>query len=100
MGDVGKLPGRINSLVFTSGELEQMASKEPAQEDIVQIELDVLIAKLREVKQKEFNSAVEGNPREPAEVVDSVVWALSELTASCARRLYEEVLEFYPEYEM
>jgi hypothetical protein len=63
------------------------------------IDVDLLIAKLREVKQKESDSAIDGNPSQPVEAVDSVVWALRELLPVASRRLYEEVLEFYPDYE-
>lgn len=57
-------------------------------------------AALRKVKQKEFNRMVEGNGSQPAEVVDSVVYAIQNcLPPEIKARLYPEVLNFYPDYE-
>jgi hypothetical protein len=62
------------------------------------IDADQLVARLREVKQKEFNGAVEGDAKQPADVVDSVVWAIRDLLPD-EPRLYSEVIDFYPDYE-
>lgn len=64
-----------------------------------EIDIDKLIAKLRKVKQKEYTSAVYGSPSKPDEVVDSVVFALRDLFTfpEPQRRLYEEVVNFYPD---
>jgi hypothetical protein len=59
-----------------------------------------IIDALRKVKQEEYNDAVGGNPRQPAEVVDSVVYAIRDyLPEDIKARLYPEVLNFYPDYE-
>ena len=57
-----------------------------------------IISALRKVKQGVFNDMVEGNPAQPADVVDSVVYAIREhLPDDIKSRLYPEVLNFYPE---
>jgi len=59
-----------------------------------------IIDALRKVKQKEYNAMVEGNGAQPAEVVDSVVYAIRDyLPEDIKTRLYPEVLKFYPDYE-
>jgi hypothetical protein len=64
---------------------------------MTEIEIGNLVAKLREVKQKVYNDSVEGNPSRPDEVVDLVALALRELLPD-TRRLYNEVVAFYPDY--
>ena len=54
---------------------------------------------LMDVKQEVFNEMVEGNSRQPAEVVDRVVYALQD--AGISKELMEDlwpVLNFYPDY--
>lgn len=65
-----------------------------------QIDTDELVAALRDVKQRMFNDMVEGNGSQPAEVVDSVVFALRKLLPEAASVLYNEVINFYPDYEV
>jgi hypothetical protein len=58
-----------------------------------------IVDALREVKQSVYNDAVEGNPEQPADVVDTVVYAIMDhLPQEIQQRLYPEVLNFYPEY--
>jgi hypothetical protein len=58
-----------------------------------------IVEALRNVKQRVFNAAVEGNPEQPADVVDTVVYAIQDhLPAEIKARLYPEVLNFYPDY--
>jgi hypothetical protein len=58
-----------------------------------------IVEALRNVKQRVFNAAVEGNPEQPADVVDTVVYAIQDhLPAEVKARLYPEVLNFYPDY--
>lgn len=54
---------------------------------------------LRKVKQDVFNEMVEGNGRQPAEVVDQVIYALIKIYPEKAAEL-REVLNFYPDYEI
>jgi hypothetical protein len=62
--------------------------------------MDDMIEALRDVKQQEFNAMVEGNGAQPAEVVDSVVCAIRKfLPVEIETRLWDEVLNWYPDYE-
>jgi hypothetical protein len=59
-----------------------------------------MIAALRQVKQQEFYNMVEGNGSQPAEVVDSVIYAIREfLPLEVETRLWDEVLNWYPDYD-
>ena len=58
-----------------------------------------IVDALREVKQSVYNDAVEGNPEQPTDVVDTVVYAIMDhLPQEIQQRLYPEVLNFYPKY--
>lgn len=52
---------------------------------------------LIKVKQEMFNEMVEGNGRQPAEVVDMVCYAIEEAYPWLSGEL-REVLNFYPDY--
>jgi hypothetical protein len=59
-----------------------------------------IVKALREVKQRVFNQAVEGNPEQPAEVVDTVVYAIQDcLPDEVKAQMWPQVLNFYPDYE-
>lgn len=64
----------------------------------MEINIDQLVAKLREVKQKVFDNEVEGSGQSPTSAVDTVTWALSAILPDAKTRLFSEVIEFYPEY--
>jgi hypothetical protein len=61
-----------------------------------------IVNDLRNVKQRVYNAAVEGNPEQPADVVDTVVYAirdnLEELIPGIGKLLYNQVTDFYPDY--
>lgn len=56
-----------------------------------------LTVALTKVKQEMFDEMVEGNGRQPAEVVDMVIYALLDIYPDRAKEL-REVLDFYPDY--
>lgn len=61
-----------------------------------------IVNDLRNVKQRVYNRSVEGNGERPDEVVDSVVYAvqntLEEFIPGISKLLYNQVLNFYPDY--
>jgi hypothetical protein len=62
--------------------------------------MDKIVEALRNVKQEMFDEMVEGNGRQPAEVVDMVVYAIQDhLPADVKARMWPDVLNFYPDYE-
>lgn len=62
-----------------------------------------LISLLRSIKQELFNESVEGNGRQPVDVVNSVCFrilpVLKTLPKFDQQKFYREVLDFYPDYE-
>jgi hypothetical protein len=59
-----------------------------------------IIQALRSTKQRLYNNMVNGDSPQPADVVDSVVYAIKEfLPPDIQTRLYPEVLRFFPDYE-
>jgi hypothetical protein len=63
------------------------------------MDIDRLIAALRDVKQREFNGMVLGDGKQPHEVIDTVVFTLRELVDSeQSKRLFNEVIMFNPDY--
>jgi hypothetical protein len=96
----GKTPFRFDIIDVTqvhTAEAEQAPTQ--AEFDAWGDAGEALIKALRQVKQDEFNSAVEGNAKQPADVVDSVVYAIQDhLPADVRAKLYPEVLNFYPDY--
>jgi hypothetical protein len=52
---------------------------------------------LIQVKQEVFNEMVEGNGRQPAEVVDMVCYALRDVAGVDHEEMYS-VIQFYPDY--
>jgi hypothetical protein len=57
------------------------------------LDMEELNQALMRVKQEVFNEMVEGNGRQPAEVVDTVCYALQDLGLDC-----RSALDFYPDY--
>jgi hypothetical protein len=89
------IPGTITEY----GIEQRLANERAARESTTSDDFGIIEA-LRKVKQDEFNSAVEGSPRQPADVVDSVVYAITDyLPEDIKARLYAEVLSFYPDYD-
>lgn len=56
-----------------------------------------LIAALRQAKQEMFNEMVEGNGRQPAEVVDHILYILADHLPALETEL-RDVVNFYPDY--
>lgn len=71
--------------------------------EISDSEFVALTEKLRQVKQDVFNEMVEGNGRQPAEVVELVAWKVAEAFKGVLnfRRPYflDRVIIWQPDYE-
>lgn len=60
---------------------------------------DLMIAKLREVKQRTYNNEVNGYGERPTEAIDRVMFAMAEVFPRLSKRFFDEVINFDPDYE-
>ena len=59
--------------------------------------MEELLEALKQAKQEMFDEMVEGNGRQPAEVVDHILFILARNFPAMQRELYE-IINFYPDY--